>query len=532
MKKDCRSCTIVAADVLDSTDMIAWVKKFKRYAPGARIWGLHNYKDANDATGRRSSCSRPSRARSGSPRPAASCASSRPTAAAAAASTPRASRPRPSPASTRSRSRTAASPASTSTSGPRRRATAGTRPSSSATAPCGPPTARSSAVSRRVRRRSASPLTTSVPPARASRPESAPVYGSGRCRPPRHRPAERERSGHGSSAGAGSSELVGASPPEGSSAGSSPPPWSRSGRRHRRRTGPGTARRPPPAPRPADGQTEGERGEQRRRSVGRPSHGHHSDRPAVRSPRCDVRPALDTDTATAAGLAGAQLAAPTASRSSSPSIFARVLGREDYGVLAAALSTFLILSVPGVALQVAASRAIATRPASGARDELRATLDRWTRRIAARHGDARGRRRRAPARAARAAHRRRRRPGRRPRRCRPVGLWLLLSVQRGVLAGLGAYRAGRAVDRRRGGRAAACSRLVLVARRAWARPGPTSARRWRWRCRGAALGRACSPRRTRPARRRPRMAAARAGPRGGRSRSPRSCSSRCSRTST
>jgi len=51
MKKDCRSCTIVAADVLDSTDMIAWVKQFKRHAPGARIWGLHNYKDANDATG-------------------------------------------------------------------------------------------------------------------------------------------------------------------------------------------------------------------------------------------------------------------------------------------------------------------------------------------------------------------------------------------------------------------------------------------------------------------------------------------------
>jgi hypothetical protein len=51
MRKDCRSCTIVAADVLDSRDMLVWVKKFKRYAPSARIWGLHNYKDANDATG-------------------------------------------------------------------------------------------------------------------------------------------------------------------------------------------------------------------------------------------------------------------------------------------------------------------------------------------------------------------------------------------------------------------------------------------------------------------------------------------------
>jgi hypothetical protein len=51
LRKDCRSCTIVAADVLDSPDMVTWVKKFKRYAPSARIWGLHNYKDANDARG-------------------------------------------------------------------------------------------------------------------------------------------------------------------------------------------------------------------------------------------------------------------------------------------------------------------------------------------------------------------------------------------------------------------------------------------------------------------------------------------------
>jgi hypothetical protein len=51
MRKDCRTCTIVAADVLDSPDMLTWVKKFKRYAPTARIWGLHNYKDANDAKG-------------------------------------------------------------------------------------------------------------------------------------------------------------------------------------------------------------------------------------------------------------------------------------------------------------------------------------------------------------------------------------------------------------------------------------------------------------------------------------------------
>jgi hypothetical protein len=51
MRRDCRSCTIVAADVLDSKDMLAWVNKFKKHAPGARIWGVHNYKDANDASG-------------------------------------------------------------------------------------------------------------------------------------------------------------------------------------------------------------------------------------------------------------------------------------------------------------------------------------------------------------------------------------------------------------------------------------------------------------------------------------------------
>ena len=50
MRSDCRSCTIVAADVLDTKDMVAWVKKFKKHAPSARIWGIHNYKDANDAT--------------------------------------------------------------------------------------------------------------------------------------------------------------------------------------------------------------------------------------------------------------------------------------------------------------------------------------------------------------------------------------------------------------------------------------------------------------------------------------------------
>jgi hypothetical protein len=52
LRRDCRSCTIVAADVLDSRNMVKWIEKFERHAPKARLWGLHNYKDANDATGR------------------------------------------------------------------------------------------------------------------------------------------------------------------------------------------------------------------------------------------------------------------------------------------------------------------------------------------------------------------------------------------------------------------------------------------------------------------------------------------------
>jgi hypothetical protein len=50
MRRDCRGCTVVAADVLDTKYMVTWVKKFKKHARGARIWGIHNYKDANDAT--------------------------------------------------------------------------------------------------------------------------------------------------------------------------------------------------------------------------------------------------------------------------------------------------------------------------------------------------------------------------------------------------------------------------------------------------------------------------------------------------
>jgi hypothetical protein len=46
----CPTCTIVAADVLDTNDMLGWIKQFKHYAPSARLWGLHSYKDPNNGT--------------------------------------------------------------------------------------------------------------------------------------------------------------------------------------------------------------------------------------------------------------------------------------------------------------------------------------------------------------------------------------------------------------------------------------------------------------------------------------------------
>ena len=46
-------------------------------------------------------------------------------------------------------------------------------------------------------------------------------------------------------------------------------------------------------------------------------------------------------------------------------VFARLLGADDYGSLAALLSAFIILMVPGSALQIAVAREISTRVAAG-----------------------------------------------------------------------------------------------------------------------------------------------------------------------
>jgi len=51
LKSLCRGCTIVAADVLDDPNMTRWLRDFRKVAPKARLWGLHNYRDTNPRRG-------------------------------------------------------------------------------------------------------------------------------------------------------------------------------------------------------------------------------------------------------------------------------------------------------------------------------------------------------------------------------------------------------------------------------------------------------------------------------------------------
>jgi hypothetical protein len=53
VRKNCRGCKIVAADVIDERNMERWLKVFKRTAKKPRIWGLHNYRDTNPRKGQR-----------------------------------------------------------------------------------------------------------------------------------------------------------------------------------------------------------------------------------------------------------------------------------------------------------------------------------------------------------------------------------------------------------------------------------------------------------------------------------------------
>jgi hypothetical protein len=48
VKAACEGCTVLAGDVLDQPGMTRYVKRYRRHLEGApRIWGLHNYADAN-----------------------------------------------------------------------------------------------------------------------------------------------------------------------------------------------------------------------------------------------------------------------------------------------------------------------------------------------------------------------------------------------------------------------------------------------------------------------------------------------------
>ncbi|MGH3101074.1 MAG: hypothetical protein ACRDPU_08770, partial [Thermoleophilia bacterium] len=51
VRKNCKRCKIVAADVIDEKNMERWLKVFKRTAKKPRIWGLHNYRDTNKRKG-------------------------------------------------------------------------------------------------------------------------------------------------------------------------------------------------------------------------------------------------------------------------------------------------------------------------------------------------------------------------------------------------------------------------------------------------------------------------------------------------
>ena len=51
MRLSCPKCRVVAADVLDQPGVGRYLRRFKRHVKGKpRLWGLHNYQDANDGT--------------------------------------------------------------------------------------------------------------------------------------------------------------------------------------------------------------------------------------------------------------------------------------------------------------------------------------------------------------------------------------------------------------------------------------------------------------------------------------------------
>jgi hypothetical protein len=53
VRRRCRGCRVVAADVIDDRNMVRWLGRFRAVARGARLWGLHNYRDGNPRRGQR-----------------------------------------------------------------------------------------------------------------------------------------------------------------------------------------------------------------------------------------------------------------------------------------------------------------------------------------------------------------------------------------------------------------------------------------------------------------------------------------------
>jgi hypothetical protein len=51
MRRACSTCNVIGGDVLDQANMVRWIQSFRYYArTPIRIWGLHNYLDANNFT--------------------------------------------------------------------------------------------------------------------------------------------------------------------------------------------------------------------------------------------------------------------------------------------------------------------------------------------------------------------------------------------------------------------------------------------------------------------------------------------------
>jgi len=144
-----------------------------------------------------------------------------------------------------------------------------------------------------------------------------------------------------------------------------------------------------------------------------------------------------TETLKAAGLAAATLAA-LGVQLVFTIVFARLLGATGYGSLAALISTFLILAVPGQALQVAAARESAVG-GLGEGGVLSATLTGWIERLAVAlvAVTAGAILLREPLAAVMGVE-----EAWAAAATLPTGvLWLLLSIERGVLQGMRAYRA-------------------------------------------------------------------------------------------